>query len=517
VSQGAQIPRNVQEALSPAFVQLWGPAIDLELSGFEKYQCFQPVPVPPEGLRTIPGHWIFSIKRNGTPKARFVMGGHRQQIGVDYFEYKNYAAVLSSRDNRVLLGWAAAQGLKIYQTDIQQAFLHGLLEEDIYIHPPARYSCPPGHVLKLLKAVYGLHQGPVQFKKEVTDWLKSEGYDPVNDSETIWRLRTEKGILVHALYADDFLHFSNNHELYLEFQGKIQQKFDVKTGDVDNYLGNRITINEQEGKIRLDQEAYLDEVLKRFNMDKCTPVKTPMEERLSEANRGQTLSKEDQAKYRMIVGSLLYLACWSRPDISYAVSELSRFVSSAGEVQMKAAQRVLRYLKGTKELGLQYTKMSDPTNVLWGYVDSDWAGCLDTRKSTSGYVLLFNGCAISWKSKRQSVVALSSAEAEFMAASSLVQEVVAIRKLLERLGIPQKNPTVIGEDNRTCVAWSEGSVGGSDRAKHIDLRKHFVHEAVQANHIKLEPVRSSDNLADLFTKPLPRSCFESLRNRIMGI
>ena len=275
-------------------------------------------------------------------------------------------------------------------------------------------------------------------------------------------------------------------------------------------------MNAREGKIRIDQVAYLDEILLKFGMDKCTSVKTPMEERLSESNRGQTLSKDEQAKYRMIVGSLLYLSCWTRPDISFAVSELSRFVSSAGEVHMKAANRVLRYLKGSREFGLQYSKSSDPINVLWGYVDSDWAGCLDTRKSTSGYVLMLNGCAISWNAKRESVVALSSAEAEFMAASSLVQEVIAIRKLLEKLGVPQTDPTVIGEDNRTCIAWSEGSVGGSDRAKHIDLRKHFVHEAVLANHIKLEAVKSSDNLADLFTKPLPKSSFESLRNRIMG-
>ena len=264
------------------------------------------------------------------------------------------------------------------------------------------------------------------------------------------------------------------------------------------------------GNIKIDQVEYLSETLKKFEMENCTPVKTPMEERLTESNRGRTLSKEEQARYRMIVGSLLYLSCWTRPDISFAVSELSRFVSSAGEVHMKAASRVLRYLKGTRTLGLQFSKTGERRNILWGYVDSDWAGCLDTRRSTSGYVLMLNGCAISWKSKRQSVVALSSAEAEFMAASSLVQEVIAIRKLLEKLGVPQQNPTPIGEDNRTCIAWSEGSVGGSDRAKHIDLRKQFVHEAVLANHIKLEAVRSSDNLADLFTKPVPRASFESL-------
>ena len=130
---------------------------------------------------------------------------------------------------------------------------------------------------------------------------------------------------------------------------------------------------------------------------------------------------------------------------------------------------------------------------------------------------MLNAAVVSWKSKRQNVVALSSAEAEFMAASFLIQEVIHIRKLLHNLGFPQESPTEIGEDNCICIAWSEGSVGGSDRAKHIDLRKHFVHEAVQASHIKLDPVRSADNLADLFTKPLPRSSFESLRNRIMGL
>ena len=129
---------------------------------------------------------------------------------------------------------------------------------------------------------------------------------------------------------------------------------------------------------------------------------------------------------------------------------------------------------------------------------------------------MFNGAAVAWKSKRQTVVALSSAEAEFMAASSLVQEVIYIRRLLERLGFPQSEPTPIGEDNRTCVAWAEGAVGGSDRAKHIDLRVHFVHEAVQANVLSLQVVRSADNLADLFTKPLAQPVFLSQRKRLMG-
>jgi len=184
---------------------------------------------------------------------------------------------------------------------------------------------------------------------------------------------------------------------------------------------------------------------------------------------------------------------------------------------MQAAKRVMRYLKGTKELKLTYSRPEGvKINQLWGYVDSDWAGCIDTRKSTTGYLLMFNGAAVSWKSKGQNVVALSPAEAEFMAASALVQEVIYLRKLLERLGYTQSGPTPILEDNRTCIAWTEGSVGGSDRALHIDLRAHFVHDAVYDGVLTLCPVSSADNVADLLTKPLPEAAFLVLRKRLMG-
>ena len=149
------IPRNCNQALSPVFEQEWKPAVEREIQGFLKHNCFQPVPLMPQ-LRTLPGQWLFSRKRTGQPKARFVIGGHRQRLGTDYFEFKNYSAVLASRDNRILLTLAAAQGWCIYQTDIEQAFLHGVLDDvDLFVRPPALYPCPPNHVLKLLKAVYG--------------------------------------------------------------------------------------------------------------------------------------------------------------------------------------------------------------------------------------------------------------------------------------------------------------------------------------------------------------------------
>ena len=519
VIQSKTVPKTVTQALSPEFHAEWSKAMDSELAGFVKHGCFEALPSLTEGVRTLPGSWLFSRKRDGTAKARYVMGGHRQRLGQDYFEHKNYCAVLASRDNRLLLALAAAQGWQVHQTDIQQAFLHGILDDvDIYTMPPDRYPCPAGYVLKLRKAIYGLHQAPPKFKKEVTEWLRAQGCKPANDSETVWIQRTDKGVLVHALYADDFLHFTDNSAMYQSFQKQFKKRFDIKTGSELVYLGNQIVVDAEKFNVTLDQTQYIDDLLARFEMDKSTPVATAMVERLSESNRGNSLSKDEQARYRVIVESLIYLSCWSRPDISFAVSELSRFVSGPGEVHMVAAKHLLRYIKGTRDLRLSYSRRcpTDKLNLLWGFVDSDWAGCPDSRKSTSGYALMLNGAAIAWKSKRQSVVALSSAEAEFVAASSLVHEVIYIRRLLENLGFPQSEPTAILEDNRTCIAWSEGSVGGSDRAKHIDLRQHFVHDAVHAKVLKLEVVRSADNVADIFTKPLPKTPFLVLRKQLMG-
>lgn len=283
--------------------------------------------------------------------------------------------------------------------------------------------------------------------------MKSNGYTPANDAETIWIIRKDLDVLIHGIYADDFLHFWNKSAVYATCRNQLKKRFDIKTGPVDVYLGNKITVEPDKFNTSIDQTVYIDNLLSRFSMSDCHPVGTPMVRRLSNVERGNSLMKEDHAMYRVLVGSLLYLSCWTRPDICFAVSELSRFVSDPGEIHMKAAKRVLRYLKGTMDLRLNYSRPEgDKLNQLWGYVDSDWAGCPDSRKSATGYVLMFNGSAISWKSKQQNGVALSSAEAEFMAASSLVQEVMYLRRLLDRLGFPQACPTPIFEDNRTYIA-----------------------------------------------------------------
>jgi hypothetical protein len=385
-SRTTRIPKNVTEALPPSFVDKWGQAIDRENAGFQKYNCFQPVPSLPSGARTLPGLWVFTHKRDNSAKARFCVGGHRQLIGRDYFPDKTYCAVLSSRDNRILLALAAVEGWSIYQTDIVQAFLHGQLDDvDIYINPPARYPCPVGWVLKLLRAIYGLHQAPVKFKQEVIVWFKANAYTPANEAQTIWIKRDKNRVLIHAIYADDFLHFSNDKVMYQDFQKQFKKRFEVKTGSVGVYLGNQIKVDDAKLTVELNQSDYIDELLERFEMTDCTEASTPLVNRLSAQDSGAKLSASEHERYRNMVGSLLYLACWSRPDISLAVSELSRFVSCPGEKHMIAVKHLLRYLKGSRELGLKYSKPGnsgpmDRSNKLWGFVDSDWAGCPDSRR-----------------------------------------------------------------------------------------------------------------------------------------
>ena len=293
--------------------------------------------------------------------------------------------------------------------------------------------------------------------------------------------------------------------MYQEFQKTFQKRFDVKSGDVGVYLGNQIKVDHDKLTVELSQKDYINDMLQRFGMSDCRPVSTPLAKHLSSLQAGTKLTPKEHALYRNMIGSMLYLACWTRPDIAYAISELSRFVTEPADQHLQAAKHLLRYLKGTKDFGLKYSQPKDSSpqdqsNLLWGFVDSDWAGCPDTRRSTSGYVLMLNGAAISWKSKRQTFVALSTAEAEFIAASLMVQEVIYIRRLLDKLGYPQSKPTVIFEDNTTCIKWAEGAVGGTDRAKHIDLRKHFVHQAQQSNILLLKGIKGEDDVADLLTK-----------------
>jgi hypothetical protein len=220
-------------------------------------------------------------------------------------------------------------------------------------------------------------------------------------------------------------------------------------------------------------------------------------------------------RYRGIVGSLGYLVNMTRPDLAFAYSELSKYVQCPQPHHMLAAQYVLRYLRGTYELGIRYHRNAFNPDQLWGWVDADWAGDLETRRSHTGYVLMLNGGPISWKSRRQDSVALSTSEAEYMAASLCGQEVVYIRAILRDFGVQQTQPTLIYEDNLACIAMSVNPVRRK-HSRHIDIRRHYIRELCLGNLVKLVPLRTNLMVADALTKSLPAPGLARHRSVMMG-
>jgi hypothetical protein len=284
-------------------------------------------------------------------------------------------------------------------------------------------------------------------------------------------------------------------------------------------LGIQIRRDRENRILWMSQEKYIGDILKRFNMEDCKPVGTPMDTsiKLTKDMEPQTEQEKLEMKkvpYRSAVGSLMYAMVGTRPDIAAAVGVVSRHLENPGQAHWAAVKRILRYLKGTQKLGLQYG--GNPTSgLLMGYSDADWAGDLETRRSTTGYMFQLCGGAISWNSKRQSSVALSTTEAEYMALSSATQEAIWLRQLLKDLHNPQQAATVIHEDNQACIAAVKNPTNHS-RMKHIDIRYHFTREKVEAKEVVLEYCETNKMVADILTKAIGRPKFEQLRT-LMGV
>ena len=522
-------PTSYADAMSRPDAKLWKEAFDKEMKGLAQRKVFTVVERPadrnPLGTTMVYKYKIDRVKNTVTRKCRLCLRGDWQKEGIDFFKYKTFSAVLNCRENRVLYSLAAANKWHLFSSDITQAFTYGKLDVPLFCHPPPGFDCPEGTVLGLNYCLYGAKQAPAGFKSVITDFHISEGFQAVNDAQTVWIKRHNQSFIINAIFVDDVLHCTNDPAMYRAFRKRFEKRFELKSDDhVDSYLGNRILHDRAKGSVTVSQEHYSMACLERFGLANCNGNDKPITSRLTVKDQPAVVNTTDQELYRGMVGSLLYLASWTRPDISFAVSELSRFVSNPGQPHLEAAKRVFRYLKKTINYGLTFRSSVSipgmpeiPPNTLWGYVDSDWAGCPDSRRSTSGFVFMLNGAAISWRSKRQPTIALSTAEAEFISASAMVQEVIYLRKFLGNLGFPQTAPTPVFADNETCIAWSEGSVGGSERAKHVDLRVHFVHEARTAGHLQLHKIDSKLNAADILTKAsTPTDVYADLCRRIMG-
>jgi hypothetical protein len=409
---------------------------------------------------------------------------------------------------RAILALAASKGWEMYQLDVKSAFLHGELMEDVYIEQPPGYQKQGRNkVYKLNKALYGLKQAPRAWYSKIESYFVHEGFTKCPYEHTLFVKQGSEGkMLIVSLYVDDLIYTGNNEEMFCEFRRSMKNKFAMTDlGKMRYFLG--VEVKQVDNGILIYQQKYAQDILARFGMENCNSVCSPMVpgNKLIKDEGGKLV---DATEYRQMIGCLMYLLA-TRPDLTFSVCLIARYMDRPTELHLAAAKRVLRYLKGTIGFGVLYKKENDGVK-LQGWTDSDYAGDLDDRKSTSGYVFTYGSGPISWSSKKQAIVTLSTTEAEFVAAASCACQAIWLRRILDQISNSQSNGIVIWCDNSSSVKLSRNPVMHG-RCKHIDVRFHFLRDLTKEGVIELKHCSTHEQLADIMTKALNLDTFCRLR------
>ena len=440
-------------------------------------------------------------------KARLVAQGYTQEEGIDYDE--TFAPVARMEAIRIFLAYAAHKGFKVQQMDVKSAFLNGKLEEEVYVKQPPGFedSKKPGYVYKLDKALYGLKQAPRAWYDTLAEFLLKNSFTRGTVDKTLFSLNYKGHTLLVQIYVDDIIFGSQNHSLCERFAKLMKSKFEMSMmGELTYFLG--LQIKQSSDGISISQGKYINDLLNKFGYNNCGTMKTPM-------SSSTVLSADEDGKsvnstaYRGMIGSLLYLTA-SRPDIMFSTCLCARYQANPKESHLSAVKRIFKYLKGTPNLGLWY-----PINSgfdLIGYSDSDFAGCKIDRKCTTGGAQLLGNKLVSWTSKKQHTVSLSTAEAEYVAAGSCCAQVLWMQHQLSDYGL-KVSKTPIFCDSTSAIAISNNPVLHS-RSKHIDVRYHFIRDHIEKGDIELYFVGTDFQLADLFTKPLDEQRFNFLLSEL---
>jgi hypothetical protein len=525
-------PKTYHEAVNGPHAQEWIESTESELASMKKKDVWSVVKATSQ--KPIGAKWVFRVKQDQSGrvtrfKARIVAKGFAQRYGVDFWD--TWAPVAHYTTIRSLLAFAAREDLTLRQLDADTAFLNALMTEKVYVKPPPGVKVPHGHVLLLNKCLYGCRQSSREWWLCIDKIFKTTLKMKSSAADPCLYYRFAHGIMIFVcLFVDDIIIASNCDKAIQEVKTGLESHFSLTDqGDLEWCLGMRITRDRARKMIQIDQERYILDVLTRFGMNDCTPVSHPMLPG-SKLTSSQCPSSDAEiselpsyhALYRSIVGSVSYAALTTRPDIAVATTICAKFAHNPGKEHLAAAKRILRYLLGKPRLCLTYgggqtTHVKDrfmfsprcPANLHFcGFTDSDWAGDCDNRKSTTGYIFFMNGGPVCWKSKLQSCIAQSTAEAEYIAASQAAKEAKWLRLLINVLechgqehkeGEPKA--TQIFCDNQATIAIIDNP-RCSARTKHIELRYHLVRDYALRGLVKFTHVPTECNMADLLTKPL---------------
>jgi Reverse transcriptase (RNA-dependent DNA polymerase). len=506
----------------------------------------------PNGHKILKGTWAFKLKRlpDGTLlkyKARYCCRGDMQTEGIDYFD--TYAPVVQWSTVRLVLTLALKNGWSTRQVDYTNAFAQADLQEEVYIEPPCGFSGQDGldKVLKLRKSLYGLKQAPKTFFDKLRAGLLECGFIQSGIDPCLFM----KDHMICVVYVDDtILCGPDSNALEAEIQGlgvnNLEQchSFQLRDeGEVGDFLGIRIQ-KQHNGQFTLTQTGLIDKILLTTNMTDCNPVATPTsKEALGSDRDGDQF--DEKWKYSAVVGMLLYLSSNTRPDITFAVHQCARYSHNPKVSHGKAIKRIVRYLQGTKDNKGMLLSPTDDYRVNC-FVDTDFAGLWGVEydqdpvsvKSRTGYLLMFMGCPLLWASKLQTQIALSMMEAEYIALSTAMRELIAVREVMKELRLNvfkitdslSKSPTYsmmaktfvapvqpsdVFEDNEACLKFAT-LPRMSPRTKHIAIPYHFFRSKVASLEIQIHPIDTTNQLADQFTKGLKEDDFVRCRKCILG-
>ena len=514
-----ELPTMRQAMESP----LWKAAIDKETQGIMSSGAIRDATYSdlPPGNTPMPCHFVFDIRANPSAlksreKARLVIDGNRQRPAPT--KDVTYASTPSATAIRCLIAMAAAEGKKLRKFDFTQAFLQSddlSNNENLFVIPPAHLTTSPDHLWRLIKAVYGTGQASRAWQKTLAKFLKSTGWTEAAHEQCYWMKRHAGKTIRAVIHVDDVLCFGSDDACVDDFFNSLLTKFKGGEELASSYVG--LQIDDTADNILLHQRDFIDQLLETYGLRDCNAVYPPLQSglHLTHDDCPPVPDEKIRKPFREMVGCLQYLAHWTRPDIAHTCTQLAKFSENPAPAHLDSAKRVLRYLKGTRDYAIVYPKHKGDVQ-LWGAVDSDWASCPITRRSYTGYVFHLQGGAIGWSSKQQSLVAKSTPEAEFIAASAAAREVDWLRRLLNDWDFPQLSPTILYEDNQGCIAMSLTS-GQTTRTKHVDLRIHDLKEHVENKVISLMHCPSALNPADLLTKCLPKDPHHGHTNVLLGV
>lgn len=508
-------PVDIADALSVPDAKFWREAMNREIESIDENNVWTLCELP-SYVQPIKCKWVFKRKvdSNGnlsTYKARLVAQGFTQKYGINYDE--TFAPVVRFESVRALLSISVDKDMKLHQMDVSCAFLNGELEEEIYI------CQPPGFVVegkenlycKLHKSLYGLKQSPRCWNKSIDTFLKHLNFVQSDNDSCIYIRDRVNNFCVIAVYVDDLIIGCKSDTTVSDIKTKLSEKFSMKDlGLLKYFLGVNILQNFDKSTIFVNQSVYARSILKKFNFDNSKPVKTPVDVSVGSSIPNSDAPMCDKGLYQSAIGCLIYLSTKTRPDIAFAVGNAARFCSSPTEFNYMCVKRIFRYLCGTVDYGILYSRKSKSNCI--GFSDSDWAGDVKDRKSTSGYCFSLNGGLISWRSSKQSCVALSTAEAEYIALAGAAQEAIWLSRLLTDLNCDIELPMTINEDNQAAISIAKNP-RDHPRTKHISIKYHFIRDKVCNSEIDLKYCPTADMLADIFTKGLSAEKFVGLRYR----